>query len=50
LNRRHRENHLWKTALNCSFAYCLARAANIQRGEVVCDPLCGVGTIMNEVR
>ncbi len=26
MNRRNRESHAWKTALNCAFAYCLARA------------------------
>jgi hypothetical protein len=45
MNRRHRENHAWKTAMNTAFAYCLARAARIQPGHVVVDPLCGVATI-----
>jgi 23S rRNA G2445 N2-methylase RlmL len=34
--------------LKPSIAYCMCRIANIQAGDVVMDPMCGVGTIILE--
>ncbi|KAJ9085175.1 hypothetical protein DSO57_1016508 [Entomophthora muscae] len=34
-----------RTSLRPTIAYCIARMANIQPGQVVLDPCCGVGTI-----
>ena len=33
------------TTLRSTLAYCLALAADIKKGDVVCDPLCGSGAI-----
>ena len=44
LYRRHRAV-LGRTALKPSIAYAMARLTRIQAGEVLMDPMCGVGTI-----
>ncbi|XP_068730111.1 tRNA (guanine(6)-N2)-methyltransferase THUMP3-like isoform X2 [Montipora capricornis] len=37
--------HFGPTTLKSSIAYCMLKLANIQTGEVICDPMCGGGSI-----
>jgi len=37
--------HFGPTTLKSSIAYCMLQLANIQPGDVVCDPMCGGGSI-----
>lgn len=31
--------------LRCSVAWCMGRLADVKRGDVVCDCMCGAGTV-----
>lgn len=37
--------HFGPTTLKSSIAYCMLKLADIQPGDVVCDPMCGGGSI-----
>ncbi|XP_072176041.1 tRNA (guanine(6)-N(2))-methyltransferase THUMP3-like [Diadema setosum] len=43
----HRRNitHFGVTTLRSTIAYCMLRMTQPQPGEVICDPMCGVGAI-----
>ena len=47
LHRRNRTANSgnWKTALNASFAYCFVKSLDIKPGQIICDPMCGIGTL-----
>ncbi|XP_066284424.1 tRNA (guanine(6)-N2)-methyltransferase THUMP3-like [Branchiostoma lanceolatum] len=46
----HRRNiqHFGPTTLRSTIVYSMLRIANVQAGEVVCDPMCGSGAISIE--
>eukprot|EP01135_Chromosphaera_perkinsii_P009743 Nk52_evm8s1869 gene=Nk52_evmTU8s1869 len=43
--RNRRDSCEWTTMLNPVLSYLLARMCKIKPGQVICDPMCGVGTI-----
>jgi len=48
-NQSHRNiRHFGPTTLKANIAYSLLRFANIQTGDVICDPMCGSGSISVE--
>jgi len=48
-NQSHRNiRHFGPTTLKANIAYSLLRFANIQTGDMVCDPMCGSGAISVE--
>ncbi|XP_001632216.2 tRNA (guanine(6)-N2)-methyltransferase THUMP3 isoform X2 [Nematostella vectensis] len=42
---RRNIEHFGPTTLKSSLAYCLLKLADIKTGDVVCDPMCGGGSI-----
>ncbi|ETO04329.1 F-box/LRR-repeat protein [Reticulomyxa filosa] len=50
MHRRNRRNlqHHFQTALNPCLCYLLARIADIKPHMYVCDPMCGIGSILIE--